>query len=395
MFPSSLAPDQLRYCLYPTSLRPGNGIRVLGSGDRAYEFMLQAIRGAQSEVELETYILADDRTGKEFQQALAERARAGVKVRVMFDGFGSATLPDAFVRVLREAGVETLEFRPLGPWRARWGWNRRDHRKILVVDRGRAFTGGVNVADEYRSSAAGGGNWQDMHAEVVGPVAADLHALFADTWRREKGGPIPPQLPPSLGREAEASRLRAELGRDVAAQVLGNHRYRLRGAIRKAYVHAIDRARERIVLANAYFVPDRLIRRALSAAARRGVDVQILVASETDVMPIYYASRATFQGLLAAGVRLYEMGGAVLHAKCASVDRRWGLIGSYNLDHRSFFHNLEAAVTFVDGAVSAHLEEALAHHRSLCTPVDPAAWPERPWTQKLLERFWYLFRDFL
>lgn len=392
--PQLLAAQQ-RYCLHPTGLKPGNGVRVFPTGDDAYAAMLAAIRGARQEIHFETYIYADDATGREFRDALIERARAGVAVRLMLDGFGSAALPDAFLQTLAAAGAAVLIFRPLGPWRRRWGWNRRNHRKILVVDRIQGFTGGVNISDEYRTSARGGGNWQDMHIQIAGPVAQDLNALFVDTWRREGGGDIPSGLPADAAVAAESARLTAELGGQVAAQALGNHRFRLRGQIRHVYLHAIRAAREQITLANAYFLPDLLFRRVIAAAARRGVDVRILVAGKTDSLPVWYATRRTFRRLLAAGVKIYEMQDHVLHAKCAVVDRHWAIVGSYNLDHRSLFHNLEATVTLVDAGVCLQLETALETRRSLCIQVDPQTWSRRPWLQKCLEVFWYWWRELL
>ncbi len=395
MFPSTLAEAQLRYCVHPAALRPGNAIRLFAGGDAAFDCMLRGIAAARQEIHLETYILAGDRTGEMFRDALMERARAGVAVRVMLDGFGSATLSDAFLRPLKDAGARVLEFRPLGPWRSRWGWRRRNHRKILVVDRWNGFTGGLNISDEYRSAAQGGGNWQDVHLQVMGPAAADLNALFVETWTREAGPPIPRHLPPTSAVQDAMVAACGGLATDIPALVIGNHRSRLRHAIRNAYLHAIGQARRRILLANAYFIPDLRIRRSLQAAVRRGVDVRVMVAEKTDIAPIYYASRATFQGLLSAGVKIWEMVGAVLHAKCAVVDGQWAIVGSYNLDHRSLFHNLEATLTFVDAPAAARVEEVLAAQLPLCRAVDPALWPARPWQQKLLEQFWYFLREIL
>jgi cardiolipin synthase len=373
------------YCLHPDALRPGNQVDLLVDGEAAYPSMLQAIGSARSEIDLETYGMRGDGVGVRFVDALCARASAGVAVRVIVDAVGSFGLPEAMRRQLAVAGAEIVDFHPVAPWRRRWGWSVRDHRKLLIVDGAMAFAGGMNLGDEYAPRAWGGAAWHDLHAKVQGPAVRELQKLFRGTWRYLSG-----TIPPREGG----------LGTPVAVggarvQVLAAGSRRDRRAIRRHYLHALRHARRRILLHAAYFIPERGLRRVLVNAARRGVEVRLVLPRTSDVPAVQYASRATYAALLRAGVHIHEWLPSVLHAKTIVVDGAWGAIGSYNLDERSLSYNWELTLAIVDRAWCAALERAFEADLSSCASIALAEWSHRPFWEKVLERLFYTFRKWL
>ncbi len=307
--------------------------------------MLAAIRSANHYICLETYILRDDATGWEFAAALADRARHGVEVSVMYDGFGSMGLGDSYIDYLRGNGVRLCEYHPVLPWRRGFDLNRRNHRKQLIVDGRLGFVGGINIGDEYRTHGDESA-WRDTHMEIAGPAVKRMFRLFMITWLRHGGAPLHRE------RYVVPSRKAGE----TPVRILGNRRHRDRGAIQRAYLEAFQAAEEKILITNSYFVPNREIRKALSDAARRGVRVCLLLAGKTDVMLVQLASRSYYEFLLDSGIEVYEWDRTTLHAKTAVVDDDWATVGSYNLNWRSLFHNLECNVIMRDRSVAADLE---------------------------------------
>jgi cardiolipin synthase len=361
---------------------PGNRLALLNSGAEAFAAMGEAIAAARHTVHLETYIFDSDETGRDFARRLMEKARQGVSVRLIFDSVGSLDLDPALLAELAAAGVRVLEYHPLAPWRPRWAWSRRDHRKILTVDGQVAFTGGMNISRDQLSAQEGGQDWNDMHVRIEGPAAHELDRLFREVWFKETRESFP------LLGSPEAHPVNSLVW--VAANQEFLHRHR----IRRAYLDALRAARREVCIANAYFIPDRGIRKALAAAARRGVSVRILVQGCSDHPGVWQAGRRTYDELLRRGVRLFEWQGAVMHSKAAVVDGVWCSIGSYNLDHRSLLHNLEVTLNTLDcglaAKVKARFEADLRGSRELTLPE----WRLRPWLDKLREEFWYQFRYF-
>ena len=357
---------------------PGHALRLLRSGVEAYPAMLEAIALARRHVHLETYILRADETGRKFADALCERAAAGVRVRLMFDAFGSLGLDDAFVNRLRAAGVRVLSYRPVAPWRPRWGLWRRNHRKTLIVDGVVGFAGGINLADEYA-----GGGWHDLHVRIEGPAVATLDAIFRATWGSAGDEPI------------AADDARAAATGTSLATVIANEDLRSRFEIRRAYIHAIRRARGTIRILNAYFIPDARVRRALRRAARRGVDVRVVVPAIPDIRVAQWASRHLFGRLLRAGVRIFEWTGPMMHAKAAVVDGAWCAIGSYNLDYRSLLHDLEVIVAALDREFAGHVLDDVERGLAGCREVTLDVWRKRPPLDRLLEWCAYRLRRWL
>jgi cardiolipin synthase A/B len=381
------ATEPLAYSWSPERHVAGNRLEPLIDGAEAFPAMLEAIDGATSYIHLETYILADDEVGRLFSRALSARARAGVSVRVLFDSFGSFRLPAEYVRQLKDAGVEVVEFRPLRKhWFSRLGF-RRNHRKVLVVDGAVGFTGGLNVSSDYASFTYESKGWRDTHVRVEGPLVSELEALFRASWQRSGGAPYPQQ---------SVSRPQATVTADdtVRAAVIasdGGHR----SVIRRHYLHAFLAARKTIFIANAYFVPDRGLLRALKRAAGRGVRVAIIAPSESDVPLVQRASEHLFDSLLRHGVEIYLWPRTHMHAKTAVVDGIWSVIGSYNLDSVSLFQNHELVIESVSPHFGARMNEQFERDRGECERVSLAAWRRRPARRRLVEWITYRMRRWL
>ena len=382
--PKAASAPAFEYVHRKERLLAGNLVEPLRGGGEAFPAMLAAIASARHFVHLETYILCADRTGRLFLDALVERARAGLSVRVLYDAVGSFELPQSFVDELRAGGVSVGEYHPIAPWRPRFGFNQRDHMKILVVDGLVAFTGGMNIGDEYAPLEQGGGGWFDVHAQVRGPIVGELDRLFARTWERATGecitvhsGDQPLQQP------------------GMWAAVIDNFGIRNRSRKRIAYLHAIRAAKSSIALMNAYFIPDLGLRRALRAAARRGVRVQVIVPAVTDVGVVMFASRHLYPRLLRGGVQIYEWPARMMHAKTGVIDGVWSTIGSYNLDRRSLFHNLEAGVVVADAALGARMREIFDHELAKSREVTLAECLARPVLARARQWFCYLWRYWL
>ncbi len=362
-------------------------LTLLRDGVEAFPAMLAAIAGARSTVCLETYILRADKVGVLFAEALAERARSGVEVSLLYDAWGSS-VPSAYVELLRGAGVRVLAYHPLrleGRSRqvlARLA--RRDHRKALTVDSRVGFTGGINLSDDYAAVEDGGGNWRDTHIRIEGPAALELEYFFCSTWRRARGAPLDEHRYGGFHRRA-----------DPLVSVVSSHIRRGRATIRGAYRDAIRSAERRIWITNAYFLPAIRFVRDLTDAARRGVDVRVMVAGTTDVRAVLYAARSIYEILLAAGVRLFEWNGRVLHAKTAVVDGRWATVGSSNLDAQSLRQNLEVNAIVRHAAFAGAVERMFEEDLASCEEINAERWQRRPLWVRATSWGAYMLRNWL
>jgi cardiolipin synthase len=407
-----------RYARAGTGFIQAETALLLVNGREAYPEMLAAIDGALETVDLETYILRSDRTGGRFGEALSRAARRGIRVRLLYDDVGSLGLNKSYVEQLLGAGVEVRVFHPVRLSRPSWALNRRDHRKILVVDRRISFTGGLNVADEYASVEEGGGGWRDTHLRLSGvQFALELGDVFQQGWQKAKthvfagtfqkacpllapdesgSGSGHEPRPVRGGQATHAPDVRDPArGPGIAVQVVSNQEFRQRRRIRRAYLHAIKNAQRYILIENAYFIPDRGIRRALLGAVRRGVKVAVAVARQNDVAVAAMASRALYGELLAGGVRLFEWPETMLHAKTAVIDDAWSVVGSYNLDHRSLVHNLEVVVVLADADFASKLREQTLADLRHCHELTLDEHEARPWWQALVESAAYQMRYWL
>jgi cardiolipin synthase A/B len=380
-------PKELRvYSSTQQRWRPGCEVTVLRDGGETYPAMLEAMQAAKTTILFETYILAADLTGDRFKSVLMERAQAGVAVRVIYDAVGSFGLPASWVEDLRAAGCEVIDFNPISPWRKRFRLSHRDHRKIIVCDDVVAFTGGLNISNDYAAVADGGVGWHDMHCRVVGPIVIDLSRMFRRSWMRAGGKHYP--APPSVQGAAR--------GPGAAfVRLIDNTKRRQRATTRRAYLHVLRAARTAVWISNAYFLPDRGLRRAITRAAHRGLDVRVMVPGHSDVRMIEWASLYVLRGLVKQGVKVLRWRGPMMHAKTAVVDAMWSTIGSYNFDSMSRFNNLEVTVEILDGGVAGALVANYERDMQNADGFDETSWKLLPWYTKALAWVCYRLRRFL
>lgn len=354
----------------------GNRIEVFTRGADAFAAMREAGRAAGREILLESYIFKDDATGRLFLEEGVAAARGGVAVRVMADAAGSFGTRAEFWREMERRGVEVRLFNPFYP-RFWWFQPFRDHRKILVVDRRVGFTGGMNIGEEYGSPRSRPGEiWRDTHVRVEGPAAWEMASVFAEGWTRAGGQPF--ELEPLPAEETESP----------GARILVLDSRPLRGASESAAVlaAAVAAARRSVWVTNAYFAPARLVLDILGDAAGRGVDVRLLLPGWTDVPLLRHAAHGYYAGLLARGVRIFEYGGHVLHAKSLVVDGYVSVVGSTNLDFRSFVFNAECNLVVLDRATGATMEEIFRRDLETSQEILAPAWRHRPVLHRLGDR---------
>ena len=363
----------------------GNRAELLIDGPATCAAMFAAIDGARDHINLESYIVEADGPGEELARRLVAKRREGVKVNLLFDGFGSLRTAGAYFDALRAGGVQLCEYNPLRSWRKLLSRtvHLRDHRKLLVVDGRVAFLGGVNISGVYSAGsqpqhgADAQTPWRDTHLRMAGPLVATLQRLFIAHWNNHAGAAIQPAnyLPPP----AALGSLRGAIASCEAG--------RRRNPFYRALLRAIDHAQHRVLLTTAYFVPTRRLLRALSAAARRGVDVSLLLPGESDVWAPLHAGRSHYGRLMQAGVHIYEREGALLHAKTTVIDGVWATVGSANLDWRSFVHNAEANAVLIDAEFGAQMERVFRHDVAASREVTLESWHRRGLLQRLREGF--------
>ena len=346
---------------------PGNRVDILDNGDRFYASMLEAIRGARTSVCMEQYIFWPGQTATEFCAALAERAQAGVPVKILLDAVGSANLGDEAYRTLADAGCEVAWYTPIR-WYTVGRFNNRTHRKTLVVDGRIGFTGGAGIADHWRGNATPPDEWRDIMFRIEGPAAARLLSGFAQNWLRMTG---------EIVQGEQFFPTPSQVG-SLDLQVIHSSPDAGASAARLMYYLAIVSARRRIDIVNPYFVPDETAIDTLLEATARGVQVRVLVSGRrTDNWLARQNSRRLYGVLLDGGVKLYEYHQSMLHQKVMLVDGCWCTVGTSNFDNRSFAHNEETTVCVCDtefvAAMTATLEDDLAASQ----PVMREQWQQR------------------
>ena len=363
----------------------GNKLVLLQDGPATYQAMFAAMRRAKDHINLETYIFEDGDIGKQIADLLLERQAAGVQVNLIYDSVGSLNTPREFFERLSAGGVQVLEFNPINPLAGNkkgWQLNNRDHRKLLLVDGRIAFIGGINISESYssgpfsksaRKKGANSVGWRDTHLQIEGPVVAEFQKLFMDTWIKQKGQPLAEKnYFPTLDKQGD------EIVRAIGSASADPH-----SLIYLTLLSAIDHAEQQVHLTNAYFVPDPQLLKALTGAARRGVEVKLVLPSQTDSWAVFHAGRSHYSTLLRAGVKIYERRGAVMHSKTASIDGVWSTIGSTNLDWRSFLHNDELNAAILGRDFSRQMDAMFARDLAESDAIDLDRWQHRP----LLFRF--------
>ena len=369
----------------------GNRVTLLVDGPAAYEAMFDAIKQAKYHIHLETYVLADDAIGKQLADLMLERRAAGVEVKLIYDSIGSIRSSYEYFDRLHKGGVRVHEFHPANPTKNLrfWRFTQRDHRKLLIVDGKVAFTGGINISDVYSSGSSLGkpekhdteSRWRDTHVRIEGPAVAEFQKLFLRIWaEEEKDGMAEHYFPPLQNVGHELVRVVASTG--------GEDEY----SIYKAYLAAISLARERIWVTQAYFTPNDEFIDALKDAARRWVDVRILLPGFSDHKMVLYASRAHYTELLKAGIKLYERKDRLLHAKTAVIDGLWSTVGSSNLDYFSFLRNNEANAVILGQDFGRQMEDLFQSDLSHAQSIELEKWKKRPPWERLMEKFSVLFK---
>ena len=369
--------------LLQPDIRPGNKITPLINGDRIFPAMLEAIRAARRSITFETFIYWSGKIGKEFADALAERARAGVKVHVLIDWLGSKKIKKEYVEEMERAGVEVMRYHPL-KWFNAWRINHRTHRKLLVVDGVIGFTGGVGIADEWLGDAQDPDHWRDSHFKLEGPAVAQMQSAFMDNWMKTHETVLHgPEYFPALEK---AGSCKAQVFMSSPAE--GSESARL------MYLMSIASARESVRIANAYFVPDDLSVQTLVDATKRGVRVEIIVPGKhVDTHVTRRAGRSRWGPLLEAGVAIHEYGPTMFHCKVMIVDGLWTTVGSTNFDNRSFRLNDEANLNVLDADFARSQAEVFERDKARSRRITLEEWKNRPWTEKLKERTAGLLRS--
>ncbi len=367
--------------LGPTLLE-GNRVTPLYDGDQIFPAMLEAIRSARRSITFETFIYWKGTIGREFAEAMAERARAGVRVHVLLDWVGTQKIDAGSIELMKSAGVEVCRYRPLHWWNLT-RVNNRTHRKLLVIDGRIGFTGGVGIADVWSGSAQDPEHWRDTHFRVEGPVVGQMQAAFLDNWvesesRLLHGDDYFPDLKPAGDALANMFVSAPESGTESA---------------RLLYLLAIASAKRRIRIASAYFVPDDLSIEMLCDARKRGVEVQILVPGpHIDTQVARRASRALWGPLLECGIEIFEFQPTMLHVKVMIVDDVFTSVGSTNFDSRSFKLNDEANLNILGSAAGAEESRAFDEDLKRAKKITLEAWRKRPLREKAIERLASLLR---
>lgn len=366
--------------IYGQPFIDGNRLELLWRGAKAFKAITAAVRAARETICLQFYIYRNDETGTALAELLKQKAAEGVEVYLLYDHLGSILTPRKFWKSLREAGIKV---RPSHPflWLSPRMYLRRDHRKLITIDGESAFTGGLNIANEYWGRIIKGKKtWRDTGLLIHGPAAADLTSRFFKAWGRLC------RLPVSYEQKDFPQRGNLPVLPIFASSGKG------RRMMRKLLYFSINQAKNDICLTTAYFIPSRQMMHTLGAAVKRGARVRLLVPMVSDVMAAHYAARHFFKRLLRAGVEVYVYKGRMLHAKTYVFDGQWTVVGSANLDFRSLRKNDEGNVGILDCTFAAEMLSLFDNDLKDSDRITMDQWPYRPLREKILERFFSLFR---
>ena len=380
--------------LTESPLTKGNKVTLLADGQAAYAAMFKVIESAKDHINLETFIIDADDVGRQFSDLLLKKQAEGVQVNLIYDSVGSYANPAAFFQRLRDGGIQVVEFNPVNPFKAHGNWllAHPDHRKILIVDGKVAITGGINISSVYSSKLSGREEgegaplpWRDTDVQIEGPAVAEFQKLFLDTWSKQNG--------PKLSERDYYPKMKED----------GNALVRVVGSTPGAdnritfimYVAAITFAEHSIHLTNAYFIPDDQVLKAFTDAAKRGVDVKIILPETTDSTLALYAAQYNYSELLDAGAKIYERRNALLHAKTAVIDGVWSTVGSTNMDYWSLLNDDEVNAIVLSREFAAEMEKTFAKDLAESHEIKREEWNERSLFLQLREWFAHLFDHLL
>lgn len=368
----------------------GNKVELLIDGPTTYSAMFSAIEAAKDHINMETFIIENDEIGQRFVDLLTRKQRSGVQVNLIYDSVGSLNTPKEFFAPLKESGGNVLEFNPVNPLKARKSWQvtQRDHRKLLIVDGQIAFVGGINISSVYSSGSRGSKSsetskpskdkqpWRDTHMRMAGPVVSEFQKLFMATWGQQKGEPLVSKnyYPEITSKGNEIVRAIGSSPEEPYSQIYST------------LLSAINSAETQIFLTNAYFVPDPQMLAALKDAVNRGVDVRLLLPEKTDSFLVLHASRAYYDELLSANIKIYARQDALLHAKTAVIDGVWSTIGSTNLDWRSFVNNQEINAVILGQGFGTQMQVMFEKDLESSKVITLETWRKRSLSARIKEK---------
>jgi cardiolipin synthase len=377
----------------------GNQVHILRDGTETFPAMFAAIREATRYIYLEYYILEDVTCdGEKLSDLLVRQSQAGVHIRIIYDGIGSIGTNSDFFDKLRAAGVQVVEFNPPSPWKHHSALNSRDHRKVLIADGAVAILGGVNLSSTYQSGPSSGEGkamqaaeneksqdvWHDTDIEVSGPVVPELERLFKEHWREQQG----------MALQADPDPSAQPLG-DEVVRILASSPVNLKRRYNVTVITAIRNAESSIWITGAYFVPTHQEKEGLMAAARRGVDVRLLLPSRSDSGPALAVQHSHYEDLLRAGVKIYERDDGILHSKTMVIDKVWSMVGSSNFDHRSVLFNDEVDAVVLGKETGEKLANDFSADLQHAQAIDAEQWRHRSTLEHLRESFWKLWETLL
>ena len=381
-----------------TPLTSGNATELLRDGDGTFAAVFEAITQARHHINLEYYTLEDvEYSGGKLSELLLEKRKAGVAVNIIYDSYGSSNTPGAFFDKLESAGVNLLAFRPVNPLEAvaeGYSPNDRNHRKIMIVDGKVAIVGGVNLATYYQSKTPGDGSgssaaekeqapqqdepdWRDLSVRIEGPAVAQLQGLFLGHWRSEGGPPL----------DQSTFYPKPKAAGDQIIRIIGSSPEQDFSRYYVTLISAIRSAEQRIWLTTAYFVPTFEEKRALIAAAERGVDVRLMLPAVSDASQAVAVARSHYGDLLEAGVKIFEVEHVILHSKAVTIDGVWSAVGSSNFDHRSVLFNDEVEAIVLGRKTARELESVFEQDQASARAINPEEWEKRPITDRITDFF--------
>jgi cardiolipin synthase len=360
--------------------------QLLWKGKESFDSIFDAVRRAERSICLQFYIFRNDETGAALSELLKQKSRDGVKVYLLYDHFGSFGTPRSFWKEMSQAGVHIRASHPF-KWTAPFHYVHRDHRKLIVIDSKKAFTGGLNIANEYsgfhlRRRSRG---WRDTGIMVEGPVVKELLDTFKRSWTTWRGKRI---FLNETGEEKTVKEPNVGIPALPIFVYSGKGRKRMRSLLR----YSVENAKTEILLTTAYFTPSRRMIAVLEGAVKRGAKVSLLVPGKSDIPAASYAGRAFFTRLLRSGVDIYTYRGEMLHAKTYLFDQRWSIVGSTNLDYQSLMYNDEGNIGILDSPFAISLRNIFEEDLKKSVHISLDSWSRRPFLDKIKEHFFALFR---